>query len=99
MKEEMKKTKGEYHKKMTREMFQHHGQFEQTEDWMATETNQEKPTFLEDNIEGYCNLGNFMLEQKTNTFMRSDDQEKLPQTNQYRDTDRVYINGFGEKKL
>ena len=68
-------------------MYQHHGQFEHTEDWMAKETNQEKPKFLEDNTEGYCSLGNFILEQKTNTFMKSDDQEKLPQTNQYRDTD------------
>merc|ERR1712030_232266 len=66
------KHKAEYHKKMNREMYQHHGQFEHTEDWMAKETNQEKPKFLEE---------------KTNTFMRSDDQEKLPQTNQYRDTD------------
>ena len=68
-------------------MYQHHGQFEHTEHWMAKETNQEKPKFLEDNIEGYCNLGNFILEQKTNTFMKSADQENLPQTNQWRDTD------------
>ena len=81
------KHKAEYHKKMNREMYQHHDHFEHTEDWMANETNQEKPKFLEDNTEGYCSLGNFTLEQKANTFIRSDGQEKLPQTNQYRDTD------------
>ena len=68
-------------------MYQHHDHYEHTEDWMTKETNQEKPKFLEDNIEGYCNLGNFILEQKTNTFMKSADQENFPQTNQWRDTD------------
>ena len=92
------KSKDEYLKKKTMEMLNHHGQYEteNTEDWVTTKTHQKQHKFPEDNLMGYCDLGNLHLEPKTSNkqykfqgdnFMKSGDLENLPQDPQCRDTE------------